>query len=187
MSIFARRCAPCSSRGFARSWPATARKRSTSCGRRKCTCCCSTCICPRLTGLETMRKVKQLQVAPAVHSAFGRHRRNARAAGSSGRGLQVLAKPVTRRELTSTVDAAMRRIYGWTARATTDRGDLDRGPFRRAAWSHLVLAGCVHSQFAGRELALRQATADALSAIGSAFWESTRPSSPAAGMLLDRG
>ncbi len=68
---------------------------------------------PRLTGLETMQRVKLLKsrlpcilLSAGLDEALERQARLAEA-------FSVLAKPVTRRELTSTVEAAMRRIYGW--------------------------------------------------------------------------
>ncbi len=68
---------------------------------------------PRLTGLETMQRVKQFKsrlpcilISAGLDEALERQARLAEA-------FSVLAKPVTRRQLTSTVEAAMRRIYGW--------------------------------------------------------------------------
>jgi len=68
---------------------------------------------PRLTGLETIQRVKQFKsripcilLSAGLDEALERQARLAEA-------FSVLAKPVTRRQLTSTVDAAMRRIYGW--------------------------------------------------------------------------
>jgi two-component system chemotaxis response regulator CheY len=70
---------------------------------------------PRLTGLETMRKVKVFKsrlpcilLSAGMDEALERQARLAEA-------FEVLAKPVTRRDLTNTVEAAMRRIYGWTS------------------------------------------------------------------------
>jgi CheY-like chemotaxis protein len=68
---------------------------------------------PRLTGLETLRQVKQLKsrlpcilISAGLDEALERQARLAEA-------FSVLAKPISRQQLTSTVDAAMRRVYGW--------------------------------------------------------------------------
>ena len=84
---------------------------------------------PRLTGLETLRQVKQLKsrlpcilLSGALDEALVRQAELAEA-------FSVLAKPISRQQLTSTVDAAMRRIYNWQSdpprRPTNDprRGD----------------------------------------------------------------
>ena len=77
---------------------------------------------PRLTGLETMQRVKQFKsrlpcilISAGLDETLERQARLAEA-------FSVLAKPVTRRQLTSTVDAAMRRIYGWES--TSDSGSF---------------------------------------------------------------
>ncbi len=68
---------------------------------------------PRLTGLETLRRVKQFKSRlPCILLSAGLDEvleRQARLAEA----FSVLAKPVSRRDLTSTVEAALRRIYGW--------------------------------------------------------------------------
>lgn len=68
---------------------------------------------PRLTGLETLRQVKKLKsrlpcilISAGLDEALERQARLAEA-------FSVLAKPISRQTLTSTVDAAMRRIYNW--------------------------------------------------------------------------
>jgi CheY-like chemotaxis protein len=68
---------------------------------------------PRLTGLETLRQVKRLKrrlpcilISAGMDEALAHQARLAEA-------FSVLAKPISRQQLTSTVDAAMRRIYGW--------------------------------------------------------------------------
>ena len=69
---------------------------------------------PRLTGLETLRQVKQFRwrlpcilMSAGLDEALERQARLAQA-------FSVLAKPVSRRDLTTTVDAAMQRVYGWS-------------------------------------------------------------------------
>jgi len=68
---------------------------------------------PRLTGLETLRQVKQFKsrlpcilISAGLDETLERQARLAEA-------FSVLAKPISRQTLTSTVDAAMRRIYNW--------------------------------------------------------------------------
>jgi CheY-like chemotaxis protein len=68
---------------------------------------------PRLTGLETMRRVKQFRsrlpcilLSARLDDALVQQARLAEA-------FSVLAKPVSRLVITNTVDHALRRIYGW--------------------------------------------------------------------------
>ena len=68
---------------------------------------------PKLTGLETLRRVKQFKsrlpcilLSAALDEALIRQAELAQA-------FSVLSKPVTRQQLTSTVEAALRRIYNW--------------------------------------------------------------------------
>ena|SRR5256885_1604631 len=68
---------------------------------------------PRLTGLETMRRIRQLNVAlpcvllsAALDEAIIQQARLAEV-------FAILAKPVSRGDITNTVDEAFRRIYGW--------------------------------------------------------------------------
>jgi CheY-like chemotaxis protein len=68
---------------------------------------------PKLTGLETLRRVKQFKsrlpcilLSAALDEALIRQAELAQA-------FSVLSKPVTRQQLTSTVEAALRRIYDW--------------------------------------------------------------------------
>jgi CheY-like chemotaxis protein len=69
---------------------------------------------PRLTGLETLRRVKQFKsrlpcilISAAMDEALERQARAAQA-------FSVLTKPISRQQLTSTVDAAL-AIYGWSS------------------------------------------------------------------------
>ena len=68
---------------------------------------------PRLSGLETIRRVKQIRsrlpcilLSARMDEALAHQARLAEA-------FSVLAKPVTCAAITSTVDQALRRIYGW--------------------------------------------------------------------------
>lgn len=68
---------------------------------------------PKLTGLETLRQVKRFKsLLPCIllsarlddaliHQAYREQ------------AFSVLPKPITRQQLTTTVEAAMRRIYNW--------------------------------------------------------------------------
>jgi CheY-like chemotaxis protein len=68
---------------------------------------------PRLTGLETMHRVRQLNsrlpcvlLSAALDEMIVRQARLAEV-------FAILAKPVSRNDITKTVDDALRRIYGW--------------------------------------------------------------------------
>ena len=70
---------------------------------------------PRLTGLETLRRVKHIKsrlpcilLSAALDETIIQQARLAEA-------FSVLAKPVSRHQLTSTVEAALRRVYDWPA------------------------------------------------------------------------
>jgi CheY-like chemotaxis protein len=68
---------------------------------------------PKLTGLETLRRVKQFRSRlPCILLSAGLDDSLIRQA-QLAEAFSVLAKPITRQELTRTVDAAMRRIYHW--------------------------------------------------------------------------
>jgi CheY-like chemotaxis protein len=68
---------------------------------------------PRLTGLETIHRVRQFRsrlpwilLSACLDEALVQQARLAEA-------FSVLAKPVSRQDITSTVESALRRIYGW--------------------------------------------------------------------------
>ena len=68
---------------------------------------------PRLSGLETIRRVKQFRsrvpcilLSARMDEALAQQARLAEA-------FSVLSKPVSCAAITSTVDQALRRIYGW--------------------------------------------------------------------------
>ena len=78
---------------------------------------------PRLTGLETLRRVKQLKsrlpcilISAALDESIVQQAQQADA-------FSVLSKPVTRATLTGTVIDALQRVYGW--RQPHDRDDFD--------------------------------------------------------------
>jgi len=68
---------------------------------------------PKLTGLETLRQVKRFKsrlpcilISAALDENLIRQAQLAEA-------FSVLSKPITRQQITSSVNAAMRRIYNW--------------------------------------------------------------------------
>ncbi len=68
---------------------------------------------PKLTGLETLRRVKLFKsrlpcilLSAALDETIIRQAEQAEA-------FSVLPKPISRQQLTSTVEAAMRRTYNW--------------------------------------------------------------------------
>ncbi|HTM56524.1 MAG TPA: response regulator [Pirellulales bacterium] len=70
---------------------------------------------PKLTGLETLRQVKRFKsrlpcilISAALDENLIRQAQLAEA-------FSVLSKPITRQQITSSVNAAMRRIYNWEA------------------------------------------------------------------------
>ena len=68
---------------------------------------------PKLTGLETLRQVKRFKSRlPCILISAGLDEALVRQA-ELAQAFSVLSKPVSRRELTSTVEAAMRRVYNW--------------------------------------------------------------------------
>ncbi len=68
---------------------------------------------PKLTGLETLRRVKQFKSRlPCILLSAGLDEAIIRQAHLA-EAFSVLAKPISRQTLTTTVDAAMRRVYNW--------------------------------------------------------------------------
>ena len=70
---------------------------------------------PKLTGLETIRRVKQFRwrlpcilLSAALDDSLIQQAQFVEA-------FSVLSKPVSRQQLTSTVDLALRRVYNWPA------------------------------------------------------------------------
>jgi CheY-like chemotaxis protein len=75
---------------------------------------------PKLTGLETLRQVKRFKSRlPCILLSAALDENLIRQA-QLAEAFSVLSKPISRLRLTSTVDAAMRRIYNWEA------DDIDR-------------------------------------------------------------
>ena len=68
---------------------------------------------PKLTGLETLRQVKRFKsLLPCILLSAGLDESLIRQA-QLAEAFSVLSKPISRKQLTSTVEAAMRRIYNW--------------------------------------------------------------------------
>jgi CheY-like chemotaxis protein len=68
---------------------------------------------PKLTGLETLKRLKQFKSRmPCILLSAGLDDTIIRQA-ELAEAFSVLAKPITRQQLTSTVEAALRRIYNW--------------------------------------------------------------------------
>lgn len=68
---------------------------------------------PKLTGLETLRRVKKVKSRlPCILLSAGLDDALIQQA-LLAEAFSVLAKPITSRELTSTVEQAIRRIYNW--------------------------------------------------------------------------
>jgi two-component system chemotaxis response regulator CheY len=68
---------------------------------------------PRLTGLETLRRVKQFRSRLPCILLSARLDELLIQQARLAEAFSVLAKPVSHRLITSTVDQALRRIYGW--------------------------------------------------------------------------
>jgi CheY-like chemotaxis protein len=68
---------------------------------------------PKLTGLETLKRVKQVKSRlPCILLSAGLDEGLVQEA-MMAQAFSVLAKPITSRQLTSTVEQAIRRIYNW--------------------------------------------------------------------------
>jgi CheY-like chemotaxis protein len=68
---------------------------------------------PKLTGLETLRRVKQFKSRlPCILLSAGLDETIIRQA-QLAEAFSVLAKPISRQQLTSTVEAALARVYNW--------------------------------------------------------------------------
>jgi DNA-binding response OmpR family regulator len=81
---------------------------------------------PKLTGLETLLRVKQFKSRlPCILLSAGLDDSLIRQA-QLAQAFSVLSKPITRQQLTSTVDAAMRRIYNWDSNNPQEPGNSPR-------------------------------------------------------------
>ncbi len=68
---------------------------------------------PKLTGLETLERVRQMKsLLPCILISAGLDESIIRRA-ELAQAFSILAKPVSRRQITSVVDAALRRTYNW--------------------------------------------------------------------------
>ena len=68
---------------------------------------------PRLTGLETLRQVKRFNaLLPCILISAGLDEALKREAEIE-QAFSVLSKPVSRLDLTNSVESALRRVYNW--------------------------------------------------------------------------
>lgn len=68
---------------------------------------------PRLTGLETLRRVKRVRaILPCILLSAELDERTIQQA-LSAEAFSVIRKPVSRRQITGVVRQALRRTYGW--------------------------------------------------------------------------
>lgn len=80
---------------------------------------------PKLTGLETLRQVKRFKSRlPCILLSAALDENLIRQA-QLAEAFSVLSKPISRLQLTSTVDAAMRRIYNWESDELDRRDSTD--------------------------------------------------------------
>ena len=68
---------------------------------------------PRLSGLETLRRVKQIKAALPCILLSARMDDDLREEALQAQAFSVLPKPVTRGQITGAVEAAFRQAYGW--------------------------------------------------------------------------
>jgi CheY-like chemotaxis protein len=68
---------------------------------------------PRLTGLETLRRVKQFRSRLPCILLSARVDEMLVKQAELADAFSVLSKPISRQQITSTVESAMRRIYNW--------------------------------------------------------------------------
>lgn len=68
---------------------------------------------PRLSGLETMRLVKQMKALLPCILMSARLDDVIREQARRAEAFSILSKPVSRGEVTSTIEQALRRTYGW--------------------------------------------------------------------------
>ncbi len=68
---------------------------------------------PRLTGLETLRLVKQIKAMLPCILLSAKMDESLRAEAVRERAFSVLSKPVTRLQITQTVQRALMSTYGW--------------------------------------------------------------------------
>ncbi len=77
---------------------------------------------PKLTGLETLLRVREMRSRlPCILISAGLDESIIRQA-QLAQAFSVLAKPVSRRQITSVVDAALRRAYNWPNDVPDDPG-----------------------------------------------------------------
>jgi DNA-binding response OmpR family regulator len=70
---------------------------------------------PRLSGLETLRRLREIQFRSPCILLSACWDEALREQARLAEAFSVLTKPVSRLQLTSTVDSALQRAYGWPA------------------------------------------------------------------------
>jgi CheY-like chemotaxis protein len=80
---------------------------------------------PKLTGLETLRLVKQIKAVLPCILLSGRLDDVIRAEAEREQAFSVLSKPISRGEFTRVVQRAMHSTYGWTGEDETWRPRFD--------------------------------------------------------------
>ena len=68
---------------------------------------------PKLTGLETLRRLRQLNFSLPCILMSAQMDERMRKEAEAAQAFSVLHKPATRQEITRTVDSALRATYGW--------------------------------------------------------------------------
>lgn len=68
---------------------------------------------PRLSGLETLRRLREIQFRSPCILLSACWDEALREQARLAEAFSVLSKPVSRLQLTSTVDSALQRAYGW--------------------------------------------------------------------------
>lgn len=68
---------------------------------------------PKLTGLETLRRVKQLRALLPCILISAEVDETMRREAAAARAFSVLAKPVSRLDVTRVIEQAMQAAYGW--------------------------------------------------------------------------
>lgn len=76
---------------------------------------------PKLTGLETIRRVREFKSRLPCILLSGNLDELLIRQAHMAEAFSVLAKPITRMQLNSVVDQALERIYNWSPRPTSDR------------------------------------------------------------------
>ena len=106
---------------------------------------------PKLTGLETLRRVKQFKSRlPCILISAGLNESLIDQA-QAAEAFSVLPKPITRVQLTTAVEAAMRRVYNWDLAAAPHASPRRSArPVRRGDAAAILRRSCVSTSTSGR-------------------------------------